>query len=239
MPAMPAGGIATARSKEGTVRSFARRVGTGSAPPSLRWELDLWHADVRVVAGLDEVGRGPLAGPLAAAAVILPPSIVAAPWLAQVCDSKVLTPRQREMLDQLIRRQAVAVGIGLVTAAELDRIGVVAATHRAMRDAIAQLPSRPEHLLIDAFRLPDQTAPQTPIVHGDAVCVSIACASIVAKVARDRLMIEMDTRYPGYGFRQNKGYGTPAHLAALDQLGPCAIHRRSFAPLRLAPRAIH
>lgn len=201
------------------------------AVPSLVWELDLWNGGAAIVAGLDEVGRGPLAGPLFAATVVLRCS-QAEPWLERVRDSKILAARQREVLDGLIRRDAAALGIGAVPAADVDRLGVLPATHRAMRRALAALAIRPDHLLIDALRLPRVRIPQTPLIHGDGLCVSIACASIVAKVARDRLMTELDSRHPGYGFARNKGYGTPEHLEALRRLGPSRIHRRSFAPVR-------
>jgi ribonuclease HII len=204
-----------------------------SLPPSLKWERSLWRSGIRAIAGIDEVGRGPLAGPLVAAAVVLPPSPRRVPWLGDVRDSKLLTPARREGLDVLIRSLAIAVGVGTVSAAALDAIGVAEATRRAMSEALDQLQLQVEHLLIDALRLPHQL-PQTPLIHGDARCVSIACASIVAKVARDRMMDDLEPTFPGYGFSQNKGYGTPQHLSALDRLGPCPIHRRSFAPLRLA-----
>jgi ribonuclease HII len=198
----------------------------------MKWERVLWRSGIRAIAGIDEVGRGPLAGPLVAAAVVLPPLPRRAPWLRSVRDSKLLSPATRETLDVAIRSLAVAIGIGTVSAAALDVLGVAEATRRAMSDALDQLGMRVDHLLIDAFALP-RDVPQTPLIHGDARCVSIACASIVAKVARDRMMHDLDPTFPGYGFSQNKGYGTPQHLFALEQLGPCPIHRRSFAPLRV------
>ena len=199
--------------------------------PSLDWELQLSRDGAGCVAGLDEVGRGPLAGPLFAAAVILP-SQPEGEWLSRVRDSKLLSAAQRETLDALIRRDAISFGVGVVSAADVDRLGVVPATHRAMRRALLRLSARPDHLLIDALRIPRLRIAQTPIIHGDGRCASIACASIVAKVARDRVMANLDRRYPGYSFGENKGYGTAAHLDALRRLGPCAIHRRSFAPVR-------
>jgi ribonuclease HII len=204
--------------------------------PTLNWETRLWISGAPSVAGLDEVGRGPLAGPLFAGAVILRPSF-SAPWLDRVRDSKLLRAAERENLDTLIRADAVAVAVGISSTAEVDRLGVVAATTRAMRRALARLGCRPNHLLVDAFPIPRMGIPQTPIIHGDRLCVSIACASIVAKVARDRAMVGIDARFPGYGFAQNKGYGTPAHLQALRLLGPSRMHRRSFAPVRLLDRA--
>ena len=205
-----------------------------SVPPSLKWERVLWRSGLRAIAGIDEVGRGPLAGPLVAAAVVLPPSPRRVPWLRSVRDSKLLSPARRESLDVAIRSLALAVGIGTVSAAALDVIGVAEATRRAMGEALERLEMQVEHLLIDALTLPHEL-PQTPLIHGDALCVSIACASIVAKVARDRMMDDLAPTFPGYGFSQNKGYGTPQHLRALEELGPCTIHRRSFAPLRIEP----
>jgi ribonuclease HII len=202
-----------------------------SLVPSLDWERGLWSDGAGFVAGLDEVGRGPLAGPLLAAAVVLP-SLPEGEWLSRVRDSKLLTAAGRESLDGEIRRDALSFGVGVVSAGEVDRLGVVRATHRAMRQALFRLSARPDHLLVDALRIPRLRIAQTPLIHGDGRCVSIACASIVAKVARDRLMEQFNHRFPGYGFRENKGYGTAAHLDALRRLGPCAIHRRSFAPVR-------
>jgi ribonuclease HII len=167
--------------------------------------------------------------------VVLPRSCARLPWLSNVRDSKLLTAARRETLDVSIRSCAIAVGVGAVSAAALDVIGVAEATRRAMGEALEHLELQVEHLLIDALTLPDRATPQTPLIHGDARCISIACASIVAKVARDRMMDDLDPSFPGYGFLQNKGYGTPQHLSALQQMGPCPIHRRSFAPLRLGP----
>jgi len=190
-----------------------------------------------VIAGLDEVGRGPLAGPLVAAAVVLPRSAAREPWLRTVRDSKLLSAPQRATLDVAIRATAAAIGVGSVSAATLDVIGVVEATRRAMGEALDRLGTQVEHLLIDALSLPEPPIPQTPLIHGDARCISIACASIVAKVARDSMMDDLDRCFPGYGFLRNKGYGTPEHLAALESLGPCPIHRQSFSPIRIASEA--
>src|SRR6266567_5766273 len=205
--------------------------------PSLKWERALWRGGLRVIAGLDEVGRGPLAGPLVAAAVVLPRSAAREPWLRTVRDSKLLSAPQRATLDVAIRATAAAIGIGSVSAATLDVIGVVEATRRAMGEALDRLGTQVEHLLIDALSLPEPPIPQTPLIHGDARCISIACASIVAKVARDSMMDDLDRCFPGYGFLRNKGYGTPEHLAALESLGPCPIHRQSFSPIRIASEA--
>lgn len=183
------------------------------------------------VAGVDEVGRGSLAGPVMAAAVVLPPRLKA-PWLKQVRDSKLLTPKQREALCHNIQQSDIATAVGLVSSEDIDRIGIAPATRLAMQQAVSKLTQTPDFLLIDALRLPAVKLPQKAVVDGDSLCLSIACASIVAKVARDHLMEEMDALHPGYGFAANKGYGTAEHLAALGRLGPCPIHRRSFAPIR-------
>ena len=185
----------------------------------------------RRVAGVDEVGRGPLAGPVVAAAVVLPPDIDA-PWLGLVRDSKELTAPARELLYRHIRKAALGVGVGRVDSEVIDDLGIMAATRLAMRLAIEQLRPPPESVLIDHITVPDVRLPQKGITKGDSLCTSIACASIVAKVTRDRLMLEFDRAYPQYGFRRHKGYGTREHLDCLRREGPCAIHRRSFRPVR-------
>ena len=181
-----------------------------------------------VVAGLDEVGMGPLAGPVVAGAVVLP-------WHARlpgIKDSKALTALQRETLDQMIRRRAVGVSVAEVSSEEVDRIGLTQARRRAMLGALEGLAISAEYLLIDAFDLPDAPLPQMAVIKGDATCVSIMAASIVAKVHRDRQMIEFDLLYPGYGFAQHKGYATRSHRDAVRRLGPSPIHRLSWAPFR-------
>ena len=183
----------------------------------------------RWVAGLDEVGRGAWAGPVVAAAVILPQRF---PTDCGIRDSKVLRPQQREALDVLIRSRALAVGVGMASQRVIDRVGIVSATRRAMLQAIRNLALRPQALLIDALALGKLSLPQRAIVHGDALCLSIAAASIVAKVARDALMRKVDAKFSVYGFARNKGYGTPEHEAALFELGPCPLHRLSFAPMK-------
>ncbi|MBI4234639.1 MAG: ribonuclease HII [Chloroflexi bacterium] len=188
------------------------------------------HGYLRV-AGVDEVGRGPLAGPVMAAAVVLPRGLKA-PWLLRVRDSKVVSPREREYLDSRLREAALAFGIGMAGPEEIDRLGIVEATRRAMRGAVASLRPAADALLIDAVALPEAGLPFRAIVHGDVLCVSIAAASIIAKVARDRLMIELDARFPGYGLARHKGYPTAAHREALARLGPTPIHRHSFLPVR-------
>jgi ribonuclease HII len=184
----------------------------------------------RHIAGIDEVGRGALAGPVVAAAVVLPRGLRAF-WLAQVRDSKELTPAQREWLSALIREVATAVGIGWMPAEAIDAQGIVPATRLAMARAVEEVSPSPDFLLIDALKLPSLSQPQLSLVRGDKYCPSISCASIVAKVARDQLMREMDGLYPGYGFSRNKGYGTGFHLSSLMEQGACPIHRRSFAPV--------
>ncbi|MFC2001276.1 ribonuclease HII [Chloroflexota bacterium] len=185
----------------------------------------------RLIAGIDEVGRGALAGPVVAAAVIIPGD-VKANWLDQVRDSKQLNPSRREILFQYIQEIAVSAGIGVSGHEVIDAQGIVRATRLAMKQAVARLSPPPQHLLIDYLILPEVALPQKGIIHGDSLCFSIACASIVAKVARDRMMVEFDRIYHGYGLARHKGYGTEAHLACLHRLGPCPIHRRSFQPLK-------
>ena len=183
------------------------------------------------IAGIDEVGRGALAGPVVAAAVILPRHIEA-PWLAEVKDSKQLTPARRELLFHRIHEVAISIGIGLTPHNLIDTQGIVRATRLAMRMAVEKLSPPAESLLIDYLRLPEVRLPQKGIVDGDNLCFSIACASIIAKVARDRLMVGFDKDYPGYGLARHKGYGTREHLECLLRLGPCPIHRQSFRPVR-------
>ncbi|MBI4328324.1 MAG: ribonuclease HII [Chloroflexi bacterium] len=198
--------------------------------PTLAYEDELRSAGYARIAGLDEAGRGPLAGPVAAAAVILPAD-TSLPWLARVNDSKLLSAKVREELVPLILAQA-AVGLGMVSSATIDEAGIVQATKLAMLRALDALGALPQALLIDAVPLREAGLPYRAIVHGDSLSSSVACASIVAKVARDRIMVELDSRYPGYGFARHKGYGTPEHLAALARLGPSPVHRRTFAPVR-------
>jgi len=203
--------------------------------PTFDQEHALQDRGYRLVAGVDEVGRGALAGPVMAAAVILPLGSDF-PWLKLVRDSKQLSPRQRERVFDLVRSAGIPFGLGSVPHATIDRVGIVRATRMAMAEAVQALPSRPDFLLIDALSLPEVDLPQKGIVRGDQLSFSIACASIVAKVSRDRQMTELDGVYPGYGLARHKGYGTRQHLQCLGRLGPCAIHRRSFAPvLGLSP----
>jgi ribonuclease HII len=181
-----------------------------------------------VVAGIDEVGLGPLAGPAVAAAVVLPIGA----RLPGLDDSKKMKPADRARVDRAIRRQAVALGLGLVGPEVIDREGLIRARQLAMRRAVESLELPAEYLLVDAWDVPDLALPQMCVIKGDAVCASIMAASIVAKVHRDNLMIEYDRQYPGYGFALHKGYATRAHQEALRALGPSPIHRMSWAPIR-------
>ena len=200
-------------------------------PPSFTEERVLQRQGCRYIAGIDEVGRGALAGPVAAAAVILPPGL-RVPWLDEVRDSKQLSPAKREVLFHHIHEVAVSVGIGMASHKVIDDWGIVAATRKAMRSAIDRLSPAPDYLLIDYIKLPAVTISQKGITKGDEICFSIACASIIAKVARDQLMDFADMVHPEYGFSRHKGYGTREHLACLGRLGPCSFHRRSFRPVR-------
>lgn len=182
------------------------------------------YKEYQFICGIDEVGRGPLAGPVVAGAVILPKENP----ILYLNDSKKLSEKKREALYSEIMEHAVAVGIGMVSPARIDEINILQATYEAMRMAIEQLSVRPDILLNDAVTIPQVDIKQVPIIKGDAKSVSIAAASIVAKVTRDRLMVEYDKVFPGYGFASNKGYGTKVHIAALKELGPTPIHRKSF-----------
>lgn len=194
----------------------------------LQVERDFWRRGVTRIAGVDEVGVGPLAGPLVAAAVILPLEVS----IRGIDDSKKLAAPARERLAADIRAEAVAIGIGVVSVEEVDRLNTYRASLEAMRRAVAQLAVRPEQLLVDARYIPQIDIPQMPIVKGDARSYSIAAASIIAKVERDAMMHEMDRLYPDYGFGQHMGYGTRRHFEVLERLGPCPIHRRSFLAVR-------
>jgi len=195
-------------------------------------EQALWAAGRQAVAGIDEAGRGAWAGPVTAAAVILDPAGgSSARLLGRVDDSKRLAPRMREHLLAEIKLCALAIGIGSATEAEVDAWGIVPATRAAMTRAILGLSVPPDFLLLDYLTLPELPQPQIGLPHGDALSLSIAAASIVAKVTRDRWMAEQDAVYPGYGFARHKGYGTAEHRFALARLGPCRLHRRTFRPL--------
>ena len=192
-----------------------------------RFERDLWESGSLLLCGLDEVGRGPLAGPVTACAVVIERPL----RLEFLDDSKVVTELRRVALDALIRNQAVAVSVGWADHLEIDSLNILGATRLAMARAIELLPVAPCRVLVDAVHIPQCGSPQTAIIGGDGKSAAIAAASIVAKVARDEYMEALDAEHPGYGFSHNRGYATEEHLAALDRLGPCAAHRRSFAPV--------
>ena len=197
----------------------------------------LWHYERRalamgyqVVAGVDEVGMGPLAGPVVAGAVVLPISA----RIPGLDDSKLLTAEERDRVDELIRRRAVSVSVCAVDHTQIGSLGLLKARHLAAAGAVAGLKAQAEYLLVDAFDIPGAPLPQLAVVRGDKVCASIMAASIVAKVARDMAMIEYDRLYPGYGFADHKGYATPSHRAAIRRLGPSPIHRTTWAPFRVS-----
>lgn len=195
-------------------------------------ERSYFRTGICSLAGVDEVGRGPLAGPVVAAAVILPQRV----RIEGMNDSKQLSPVEREHLAPEIFRHAISVGIGLVSSERIDEINILHASIEAMHLAIAQLCVQPDHLLVDGNRFYHSSVPFTTIIGGDARCFSIAAASIIAKVERDRLMIELDRRYPQYGFSHHKGYATKKHIQALREYGPTEIHRRSFVVKELLPQ---
>lgn len=199
--------------------------------PTRRRELLHWRNGARSIVGLDEVGRGPLAGPLVTAAVSLPLDHRPA-WLSELRDSKQLSSRQRERLAPRIREGSLQWALGWVHASELDAIGMTAGLRLACHRAIAQLATAPDLVIADGRDDPGLTVRTEMVIKGDALVSSIAAASIIAKTARDAWMVELDQRYPGYGFARHKGYGTPEHLRALGDLGPCPEHRCSFAPVR-------
>ena len=204
--------------------------------PDLSFELGLLKSGARHIAGVDEAGRGAWAGPLYAATVLLDREVLLdSSALAGVRDSKLLSPKRRDRAFGRIIEAAVAVGVSGVEARLVDRIGVVEATREAMLQALDSLPFRPDVVLVDAVRLPRESeyhGIHQSFNHADRKCLSVAAASICAKVRRDRDMIKRSARYPGYGFETNMGYGTPQHRAALEGLGLCGIHRRSFRPMR-------
>jgi ribonuclease HII len=201
-----------------------------SQKPSFAEEKLLQEQGYRYVAGVDEVGRGALMGPVVAAAVILPEKIKAK-WKSQVRDSKQLKPETREYLYGYIIETSLSYGIGSCSNEIIDELGIAKATRLAMIAAIEKLKPQPQYLLIDYVKLTESVLPQKGIKHGDSLVFSIACASIIAKVTRDRLVTEMDKDYPGYGFAEHKGYGTEEHLKCLWEKGPCPLHRRSFSPV--------
>ena len=204
--------------------------------PDLSFELGLLKSGARHIAGVDEAGRGSWAGPLYAATVLLDREVLLDPdALAGVRDSKLLSPKNRDRAYDRIMRAASAVGVSSVEARLVDRMGVVEATRQAMLQALDRLPIRPDAVIVDAVRLPPESeyhGIHQSFYHADRQCLTVAAASICAKVSRDRDMIRRSARYPGYGFETNMGYGTPRHREALERLGLCAVHRRSFRPMR-------
>ena len=200
-------------------------------PCGLRHERKLRASGCVLIAGIDEAGRGPLAGPVVAAAVILPERF----RHKTLDDSKKLSAKQRELIYvEMTKHAEICWAVAVVETEEIDRINILRATHLAMRQAVAALATAPDHVLIDGLPVRPFPIPQTALIGGDALSFSIAAASVIAKVTRDRIMVEMDRRHPGYEFAQHKGYGTALHLARLKQHGPCPIHRRSFLPIQQA-----
>jgi ribonuclease HII len=203
-----------------------------SVLPNLHKEMTLREQGFRFIAGLDEAGRGAWAGPVVAAAVLLPldrPDLAAV--LAGLDDSKKLRPNQREQFFELIHAVALAVGVGLVPAALVDELNVLEATRLAMQQALSELKMPPDYLLLDHVRLPAVALPQDAFPKADRLSLTVAAASVVAKVTRDRLMVQYNGEYPGYAFDRHKGYGTAAHQVALAELGPCRLHRMSYKPV--------
>jgi ribonuclease HII len=193
-----------------------------------RYERMASSMGYQVVAGVDEVGMGPLAGPVVGGAVVLPIGV----RIQGLNDSKLLTAAERQRVDRLIRKRAIAFAVCAVDHAQVDSLGLIRARHLATAGAVAGLKISAEYLLVDAWDVPEAPLPQMAVIRGDRTCASIMAASIVAKVARDQAMVEYDHLYPGYGFADHKGYATPAHRAAIRRLGPSPIHRTSWAPFR-------
>ncbi len=190
------------------------------------YESELYKTGINLIAGVDEVGRGPLVGPVVCAAVILPKDF----FDERINDSKKLTEKKRELLYDVIYENAISVGIGMCTNEEIDEINILEATKKAMKEAINNLSVKPEHVLIDAVKL-DIDIPSTSIIKGDAKSESIAAASIIAKVTRDRMLVELDKLHPEYDFKHNKGYGTKKHIEAIYKYGVLKEHRKTFAPI--------
>ena len=213
---------------------MTRRIDPGLIPlrPNLDFEHTFWQQGITLVAGIDEAGRGALAGPVAAASVILPPREEILPILSGVLDSKQLTPSVREGLRRLIESNSRTWGVGFASQTEIDQTGIVNATRLAIQRALDKMDLDPQHLLIDYLVLPDNPIPQTRLTKGDARSLSIAAASILAKTHRDALMISLADEYPAYNFKANKGYGTAQHREIIQTKGPCHLHRMTFAPIR-------
>ena len=201
--------------------------------PNLDIEQDVRSVQYKYIAGVDEVGRGPLAGPVVSAAVVLPHDLTRDEgWLGVINDSKKLSESKRQMAYKIISREAVSVGVGITSASTIDSVGILPATISSMFTALRGLEVSPDFVLFDFIPLKDCEYPYRTVVKGDTKSYSISAASIIAKVTRDELMKEADEQYPGYGFSGHKGYGTAKHLDAIKRLGPCEIHRRSFAPIK-------
>jgi ribonuclease HII len=213
---------------------MSRKIDPSLIPPrpDLTFEHSLWKQHLNFLAGIDEAGRGCLAGPVAAAAVILPADPEVRDRLPDVRDSKQLSPAQRERAAEQIKDVALSWQVAFSSAREIDRLGILPATRTAVHRALTGLDPQPEHLLVDYLVLPEISTPQTRLVKGDLRTLSIAAASILAKTIRDQLMIDLDQQFPDYGWRNNKGYGTAAHRQAIQKCGPCPEHRMTFAPLR-------
>ena len=201
--------------------------------PNLDIEQDVRSVQYKYIAGVDEVGRGPLAGPVVSAAVVLPHDLTGNEgWLGVINDSKKLSEPKRQMAYEIISREAVSVAVGITNASTIDSVGILPATISSMFTALRGLEVYPDFVLFDFIPLKDCEYPYRTVVKGDTKSYSISAASIIAKVTRDELMKEADEQYPGYGFSGHKGYGTAKHLDAIKRLGPCEIHRRSFAPIK-------
>jgi len=207
--------------------------------PDLTFEVPLWKAGLLAVAGIDEAGRGALAGPVAAGAVILPPDAKIIEDLRGVRDSKQMTPEQREMVREKIVHHALTWGVGFATSQEIDQIGILPATRLAACRALEGCNISPAYLLLDYLVLSDVPIPQTALIKGDCRSLSIAAASIMAKTSRDTLLRELELTYPGYGFARHKGYGTQAHRAAIRRMGACPVHRLSFDLLGETSHLVH
>ena len=199
--------------------------------PHIEYERKLWEEGYRIVAGLDEAGRGAWAGPVYAAAVVLPNDERICNLLSGVRDSKRMTAHQRQRWEGCIKSASIAWAVGSADNKEIDELGIVPATCLAMRRALDEINNPPHYLLVDYLKIPDCSAPQISIVKGDCLSLSIAAASVLAKISRDAFMTKMDEEYPGYGFARHKGYGTALHITMLEKLGPCEIHRMTFRPL--------
>ena len=197
----------------------------------MKEENSLRKQGYKYIAGIDEAGRGALMGPVVAAAVIMPQR-VRGEWRSRVRDSKQVQAPERETLYENITAAALAWGVGIISNVVIDDIGIARAGRLAMAEAVKQLHPRPDYLIIDFFTVPEISIPHHGITHGDGLCFSIACASIIAKVTRDRLVIAQEEEYPQYRFSAHKGYGTAEHLASLEKYGPCPLHRRSYEPVR-------